>query len=271
METIIAIIMYILLLFVFLFAWKMGFPFKWILGIVIVVGALMLEYPWIGVLLAAIIALKYLSPKSRPIIIISAVVIIFGMIQYEKFEERREAKKAAVMDSVKKNASKAIEKTINAVDEDNNEAFEEQVTEDSAQIPSEELDIQDEVDEPYDEYPMQNQELRDAVVDYGYALVDAINYGDFTIVEPYLLPESNLYNAQVKLVDNLFGKNITESLYEIDVTSVTKISENTYEVETFEDIGIVTNGLEENKQFSWVYTVEYVNDQYLLSEIKAPV
>ena len=263
--------MYILLLFVFIFALKMGFPFKWVLGIVIATAALMLEYPWLGVVLAAIIAFKYLSSKTRPAIIISAAVIILGMIQYEKIEEKREAKQAAAIDSVKMGAARTLVKSVNAIDEDNNVVSEEKITGDETQTPVEELNDQSEVDISSNENPMQNHELQGAVVNYGYALVEAINYGDFSIVEPYLLPEGNLYLSQVNLVDNLFSKNITESIYEIDVKSATKISENTYEVETFEDTGITTDGVEENKQFRWVYTVEYVNGQYLLSDIKKPV
>jgi hypothetical protein len=112
------------------------------------------------------------------------------------------------------------------------------------------------------------REIEQAVVDYGYALVDAINNNDFSIVEPYLLPDSNLYSSQVNLVDRLFRQNITESIYEINVISVNKIGENRYEVETFEDIGITSEGEETNKKYQWVYTVENVNGQYLLSDIR---
>lgn len=268
METlfIIVAIMYILLLFVFVVALKMGFPLKWGLGIAIVTGALMLEYLWIGVLLAALIAFKYLPAKTRPAIILIAVVIVFGIVQTEKSEEKRDAKQAAANDSAQK------EKTAESIDQPNKEDLtEEQITEDTTQTPVEEVSNQGEVDTTYNENPMQNQELHDAVVNYGYSLVQAINDGDFSIVEPYLLPDSNLYFSQVALVEKLFSQNVTESLYEFDVTSAVEISENTYEIETFEDTIVIKNGNEESKQFRWVYTVEYVNGQYFLSDIKSPV
>ncbi|MGE7667423.1 TcaA NTF2-like domain-containing protein [Ureibacillus composti] len=112
------------------------------------------------------------------------------------------------------------------------------------------------------------EEIKQSVVDYGYALVDAINNGDFTTVEYYLLPDSNLYSSQVELVEKLFSQNITESIYEFDINSVNKINDNKYEVKTFEAIGINRDGEEEINEYQLVYTVENKNGQYLLSDIK---
>ncbi|MEH7524932.1 hypothetical protein V7149_16875 [Bacillus sp. JJ1503] len=112
------------------------------------------------------------------------------------------------------------------------------------------------------------QEIHNTVADYGYFLINAINNGDFSIVQPYLLPDSNLYWSQVDLVVNLYSKDIIEHLYTFDIVSVQKVSENIYEVESFEEIGIESGGTEEIKEYQWIYTVEQANGQFLLSDIR---
>ncbi|WP_216830606.1 DUF5050 domain-containing protein [Alkalihalobacterium elongatum] len=100
-------------------------------------------------------------------------------------------------------------------------------------------------------------------------LIDAINYNDFSIVEPTLLPGSPLYNDQKKLVQNLNDKGISEYLIDYDILDIREGNNaNEYLVKTYELIEIYqSDGTSEVKEFFWVYTVYDDGDKIGLSNI----
>ena len=87
---------------------------------------------------------------------------------------------------------------------------------------------------------------------YLYNLTDAINWGSFSIVEPYLYPESSLYKDQQKLVTHLYDKGITESVVSFEVKNVTEIAEDEYEIQVTETIAIHSETTKE-ETFNWKY------------------
>ena len=103
------------------------------------------------------------------------------------------------------------------------------------------------------------QEIEQTVVNYGNTLREAINSGDFSLVQPYLSPNSNLYLIQLELVDDLFNNGTLETVYAFEMVSVNEISSIVYEVETFEEVEIDQSGVINLKQFKWIYTVGNLN------------
>ncbi|MFC6232531.1 hypothetical protein ACFQI7_32625 [Paenibacillus allorhizosphaerae] len=95
------------------------------------------------------------------------------------------------------------------------------------------------------------------IQNYEQTLIDAINNNDFSLVEPSLIPESNLYNSQKQLISNLNKKNIKEKLieYSIEDIKVGKKS-NEYQIYVEEKISITYPDRinSETKVFKWVYT-----------------
>ncbi|WP_417898810.1 hypothetical protein ABN702_22520 [Bacillus haimaensis] len=109
------------------------------------------------------------------------------------------------------------------------------------------------------------------ISDYLYGLVDAINYGDFEEVEPYLLPDSELYKLQKDLVKNLYEEETSEYLidYGILETEVLEDEKATVLITVSETFEIVKKDEEAGeKAFKWKYTAQVHNGKYYLSKIE---
>lgn len=106
---------------------------------------------------------------------------------------------------------------------------------------------------------------------YEKALIYAVNNNKFSFVEKYLIENSNLYNAQKKLISELYNKGVKEDLIEFDIKDI-KIEENknTYKVFVTEKIAIKYSEEADFKvkEFNWIYTVIYNNGELGLSDIK---
>jgi uncharacterized membrane protein YvbJ len=109
------------------------------------------------------------------------------------------------------------------------------------------------------------------ISDYVNGLVDAINYGDFEEVEPYLLPDSELYKSQKDLVVRLSETETTESLIDYEILEVDALEDEkgTVLLIVSETIEITTKdeGAVE-KNFKWKYTAQAHNGKYYLSKIE---
>ncbi|TBL71226.1 TcaA NTF2-like domain-containing protein [Paenibacillus thalictri] len=95
------------------------------------------------------------------------------------------------------------------------------------------------------------------IQNYEQTLIDAINNNDFSLVEPSLISESNLYNSQKQLISNLNVKKIKEELIEYTIKDI-KIDKksNEYQIYVEEKISITYPNRtdSETKEFKWVYT-----------------
>lgn len=112
--------------------------------------------------------------------------------------------------------------------------------------------------------------IRELIANYEKSLVEAINTGDFFIVEPYLAQGSNLYKSQQKLVSNLYGKQTKEKLVTFNIQAIDLVGKDTYKVSVVEKIGIrtVKQKVYTTKEFRWTYTVIVRNGHYFLSDIE---
>lgn len=120
-------------------------------------------------------------------------------------------------------------------------------------------------------HPNERIKIEETIKGYENAIIEAINKNDFKLVEPWLYPDSSLYNSQNKLVADLNRKKIKERLesYSIEDIRVNDM-ETVYRVYVTENIAIQYPGQDyATKQFKWVYSAkyDYEKKRYLLTYI----
>lgn len=107
-------------------------------------------------------------------------------------------------------------------------------------------------------YADDKAQIEEAIKNYEATMIEAINKNDFSLVEPWLYPESSLYTSQKKLVGDLNKKQIKEKLNSYSIDSITSGKLDIIRVYITENIGIQYPGKDyEVKQFKWVYSVRY--------------
>ncbi|MCA1064837.1 hypothetical protein QTG56_24835 (plasmid) [Rossellomorea sp. AcN35-11] len=88
---------------------------------------------------------------------------------------------------------------------------------------------------------------------YAMGLVEAINNNNFSLVEPYLMKNSNLYESQKELVSKLSSKGIKESYVSFDIYDYWADGGDVV-VYTTEKVKITYgDGTSETKNFKWRY------------------
>lgn len=113
------------------------------------------------------------------------------------------------------------------------------------------------------------EQVSELIKIYEIGLVEAINENDFSIAEPFLLPESSLYKSQEKLVEDLYTKGIKEQYISHEFGYIYYETAYVYKAEVVETISIdypVKGTLV--KEFQWIYTATDIDGTMKLSEIK---
>lgn len=113
-------------------------------------------------------------------------------------------------------------------------------------------------------------EAKKLMKNYEEGLIKAINQNDFSQVEPYLAPNSSLYQSQKKLVSDLFSQGIKEKLVSYETGRFyTKSDPNTFKLEVVEKVEInYPQKGKVTKDFQWFYTVNLSNNQVKLSDLE---
>ncbi|MEH7336849.1 hypothetical protein V7161_30020 [Neobacillus drentensis] len=225
-------------------------PTKWAGFITMIMIVILYYLPAFSILVMAIMLMKVYPDKKKKILAYSipffAIAFLFNYYYLDK--ENKEA-----------SAKEPKQEQVRQDNENENTTAEEaQVNETSTNVIETETAGSE---------TNTNSAIEEAVKNYENALPEAVNQGDFTIVESFLLSDSPLYHAQIDLVNNLYSKNITENLYNFEIVSMNQETEDIYSVETNEEYGIVKNGKEERKTYKWIYTIQNVDGQWLLSDI----
>lgn len=105
--------------------------------------------------------------------------------------------------------------------------------------------------------------VEEVISNYEELLINAINENDFSKIENLLVPNSNLYISQKKLVPDLYKKNIKEKLINFEIAKIEDLSKNgVYKVYVIEKIAIKYPDKQdyETKEFNWIYDVIYYNN-----------
>lgn len=111
-------------------------------------------------------------------------------------------------------------------------------------------------------------DIQNAIDDYQYSLVSAINYRDYTFVAPFILTGSPLAKAQEELIDDLSSRGISEELIYYNIHNITKLS-NKYEARVSESHRIIyPNGESKQVNNTWTYTLVRNNGEFYLTDIR---
>ncbi|MGD6816338.1 TcaA NTF2-like domain-containing protein [Metabacillus sp. 113a] len=238
------------------------------------IGALLWIVGGLGIIVFAFLAFINRNRSSASMFAgaggLSFILLVIGIavmtFSEENYWERNE------MSESEKQDNEEIERNIQRNIQLEEEAFQNELEEQEKELEEAYFTSEEAVETPQQNHsvidPLEEEKVYNLVVNYGNEMIQAINNGDFYMVESYLLPDSNFYRSQRELVDDLYSQNIVENLYMFNIESVRKTDINRFEVETYEEIGIEKEGKEEIKEFQWVYTVNYVNGEYLLSDIR---
>jgi len=105
-------------------------------------------------------------------------------------------------------------------------------------------------------------ELQQFIEHYTNACVDAINYGDFSMMTPYISLDGPRYNEAKDYIDYLVEKGITEELVSTSVVNVVDKGNGVYEVTTHEEFIIYYPDDEANKAFETVVEVRNENGSW---------
>lgn len=107
------------------------------------------------------------------------------------------------------------------------------------------------------------------IFNYDNSWADAVNTNNFSLVEPYLLKDSSLYNAQKSVLKNITAQGIREQLVDFSVIGFSLTSDsNVYKVYVYEEFNIISkDGQSKKTGFNWVYTM-HLSPQPALSDIE---
>lgn len=119
---------------------------------------------------------------------------------------------------------------------------------------------------------MKNAEnkIHDLIYWYTHYFTLAVNTGNFSLVENYIYPGSQLYNEQKNYIPTTYEKGIKETIMSFNVISYTLNEDNTSGTVTTEEVyKIDNNGSISIKTFKYKYTFKYneAKERYQLSSI----
>ena len=98
-------------------------------------------------------------------------------------------------------------------------------------------------------------DIQSVVQKYEQGYVDAVNKGDFKIVEPFITPGSSFYNQQKKLVASLFKQGTKEKLVKYTLERAEDLNSK-YKVYVVEEIEISTPGKAKKvNEYVWIYDI----------------
>lgn len=115
-----------------------------------------------------------------------------------------------------------------------------------------------------------DSQIHDLIYWYTNSFSDAINYNNFSEVEPYLYPGSALYNDQQAYVPDTYNKGTKESIVSFNILSYTMADDNKSGTISTEEVYNITNGGQTStKTFKYNYTFKYNEDKgsYQLASI----
>ncbi len=104
---------------------------------------------------------------------------------------------------------------------------------------------------------------------YCDAMVKAINENNFDLVVPYIYKDSKMYAQQKSLVEKCVSEGIKEEFNSFELLSLTKTLDTVWQAEVKESETVISaNGEREVKNFKWTYTIEYIDSEFYLTNIK---
>lgn len=114
-----------------------------------------------------------------------------------------------------------------------------------------------------------NAAVKEVVEGYLEDLPRAVNSGDYSYIEPYILYGSPLYDMQTSLVDYNYAKGVTEKYMGYELEEIRWVDDYTCYVTTDERYEISSGGRTVINDYEWKYTVVWEDGQYYLINLEA--
>lgn len=120
-------------------------------------------------------------------------------------------------------------------------------------------------------YSNVKDQLDSLLQSYTYSFAEAVNYNDFSIVEPYIYPGSNLYKTQSKVVPDIASKGINECCTKCEIIDYNCNKDKTEgSIKETEEYSITQNGNTKTKSYNYTYCFKYNQSTgtYQLTDLK---
>ncbi|MGI6752160.1 MAG: TcaA NTF2-like domain-containing protein [Anaerovoracaceae bacterium] len=113
------------------------------------------------------------------------------------------------------------------------------------------------------------EELRSLIHNYMIQLVNAINRGDYSLVEPYIARGSKLEGYQTKLVKDLYSQGTKEELLNYEILSLVRMDDDNLEAIVKESHKMMyVDGTDGQLNHQWRYTIVFENRVPKLANIR---
>ena len=100
-----------------------------------------------------------------------------------------------------------------------------------------------------------DESIKNLLLDYMHHWALSVNSGDFSIVRPYLIANSPLYQSQMELCTRYYNEGIREEFMSGEIHSITWDGAS-FLVKAQETYAITKDGVTEQKTYRWTYTVK---------------
>lgn len=106
-------------------------------------------------------------------------------------------------------------------------------------------------------------QINDLIQNYTSAFAYAVNYNDFSSIEGYLYPGSNIYNQQMKTIADYYSRNIGEEWVSSTIEDLQPSADSTEgSVKVTEAYKITKNGITKLNTYSNFYTFKLDKSSY---------
>lgn len=113
-----------------------------------------------------------------------------------------------------------------------------------------------------------NTLIKNRVKEYEQSYTNAVNSGNFYILEPNLLYYGSMYEQFQDIVDDYYSRNLKLKLYDHRVDKITDLGNGEYRVNIYEEYGVtIDGGPEKIKKFDSIYTVKIEDGQCYMKDL----
>lgn len=102
---------------------------------------------------------------------------------------------------------------------------------------------------------------------YEYDLIDAVNSGNFALIENDLVNNSKLYNEQYENILKAYNNEISLTIFEFSIKKIVKLNDREYRAVVYEEIEIRRKNFDKIEKFLTTYRIVNEEGKFLISEI----
>lgn len=112
------------------------------------------------------------------------------------------------------------------------------------------------------------EEIDDLISSYVFDFEYAVNEGDSDYITDYISPTSDFYDQQLEFVQDLYERDTAVELQHYEMVDRDKVNDDTYKATFYEEFNMYNSGDETEKSFENVYTVERIDGEFFITDLK---